>query len=308
MRTQNTHRTHNSRSYRGPQNSSYQRSLNRGQESWGSQRFDSDSDYEGQEHRYAQSRRDQDNYASNDYMQSGSNQYNSNQNNLSEPGFSENYGSINSHSPYRSSNHAQNSTQSHDLGMRDDRYSSRGFAFNLEAEPRQNYSTQRNVGVEPNQWCQGYGNERSQRESGTWSRGIQNQYSSPDSTERRQGQFAGVGPKGYKRPDERIHEEVNEALYHDADIDASNIEIDVKEGVVTLSGTVENRRAKRCVEECVENLSGVKDVTNNLKVGAQSSTPNANAAASNAGSVNVGPSAGTGSSSSASRTASGRAH
>ncbi|MBC8088670.1 MAG: hypothetical protein H7Z40_15510, partial [Phycisphaerae bacterium] len=41
------------------------------------------------------------------------------------------------------------------------------------------------------------------------------------------GQHAGRGPKGYRRDDARITEDVNEALTHDHDIDASEIEVKV---------------------------------------------------------------------------------
>lgn len=77
---------------------------------------------------------------------------------------------------------------------------------------------------------------------------------------------AGRGPKNYRRSDERIHEDVSEALTHAHQIDASEIEVEVKEGIVTLSGSVSDKKTKRAAEECIENLSGVKDVKNNLSV------------------------------------------
>jgi len=82
----------------------------------------------------------------------------------------------------------------------------------------------------------------------------------------RTGRFSGVGPKDYKRSDERIQEEVCERLCHDSSIDASNIDVSVKDGLVTLAGSVEDRNTKRMAEACVEELSGVKDVTNNIRV------------------------------------------
>lgn len=84
-----------------------------------------------------------------------------------------------------------------------------------------------------------------------------------------QGQYFGRGPKGYQRSDERIHEEVCEALTYHPDIDASEIEVMVNTGQVTLKGTVENRQMKRMAEECVESISGVKDVENQLRVSYQ---------------------------------------
>ena len=77
---------------------------------------------------------------------------------------------------------------------------------------------------------------------------------------------SGRGPKDYRRSDERIHEDVSEALTHDHDVDASEIEVSVAEGVVTLSGTVPDRTMKRTAEDCIESVTGVKDVKNNLTV------------------------------------------
>lgn len=87
-----------------------------------------------------------------------------------------------------------------------------------------------------------------------------------DLTYQRGAGYAGRGPKGYKRSDERIREDVSEALARHPDIDASEIEVDVKEGLVTLRGSVDDRRTKRMAEDSVENLSGVRDVRNELSV------------------------------------------
>lgn len=76
----------------------------------------------------------------------------------------------------------------------------------------------------------------------------------------------GKGPKNFMRSDERIREAVCEALSDDDNVDASEIEVTVKGGEVTLSGTVEDRHTKRAAEDCVERIAGVKDVQNQLKV------------------------------------------
>jgi osmotically-inducible protein OsmY len=81
----------------------------------------------------------------------------------------------------------------------------------------------------------------------------------------RNGHF-GKGPKGYRRSDERIKEDVSEALFRDQNIDATELEVEVKEGFVTLKGTIESRQAKRAAEYCVEHLSGVQDVRNEITV------------------------------------------
>jgi osmotically-inducible protein OsmY len=87
------------------------------------------------------------------------------------------------------------------------------------------------------------------------------------------GPFYGKGPKGYRRADERIQEEVCEALTQNADVDASNIEVEVKDGVVTLSGTVDSRKTKVLAEGCIERLPGVKDVLNLLKISDAAGVP-----------------------------------
>jgi hypothetical protein len=80
------------------------------------------------------------------------------------------------------------------------------------------------------------------------------------------GSFAGRGPRTYQRSDERIREEVNERLTDDPRVDASDIDVEVRNGEVFLRGRVDERRDKRAAEEIVENLPGVKDVRNELRV------------------------------------------
>jgi hypothetical protein len=85
------------------------------------------------------------------------------------------------------------------------------------------------------------------------------------------GPHRGKGPRGFQRSDERIRELVNEALTDHDEVDATNIEVAVRNGEVTLTGTVEDRRTKRMAEDCVERISGVIDVQNQLKIGVHDS-------------------------------------
>lgn len=78
--------------------------------------------------------------------------------------------------------------------------------------------------------------------------------------------FSGRGPKGYTRSDDRIREDVCETLYLHPLVDASDIEVKVLEGHVTLSGTVDSREAKREAEKSIEHISGVIDVFNELRL------------------------------------------
>ena len=78
--------------------------------------------------------------------------------------------------------------------------------------------------------------------------------------------FSGRGPKDYRRSDERVREEVCDSMTDDPVLDASEIVVAVANGEVTLSGSVTSRDQKRRAEDVAERISGVKDVTNQLRV------------------------------------------
>jgi len=84
----------------------------------------------------------------------------------------------------------------------------------------------------------------------------------------RDGLFFGKGPKGYHRANDRIEDDVNEALTRNCYLDASNIEVTVKDSVVTLTGTVANRQMKILAEDCIESISGIKDIKNEIRLSA----------------------------------------
>jgi osmotically-inducible protein OsmY len=79
----------------------------------------------------------------------------------------------------------------------------------------------------------------------------------------------GKGPKNFQRSDERVREIICEALSDDDQIDANEIEVEVKSGEVVLRGTVDDRRTKRLAEDLAERVSGC-DVQNQLRVGSTS--------------------------------------
>ncbi len=99
-----------------------------------------------------------------------------------------------------------------------------------------------------------------------------NQYSQGAFTERSeagietQRDFSGKGPKGWSRPDEWLKDEVCEALTLDPRIDASEIEVSVQNAIVTLKGSVSDRRTKRYAEGCAEQVRGIVDVRNELSI------------------------------------------
>ena len=81
------------------------------------------------------------------------------------------------------------------------------------------------------------------------------------------GRFRGRGPRGYSRSDDRIREDVCDRLTDDPWIDASDIEVRVQNGEVTLTGFVHERQDKRFAEDLVDDLPGVREVHNQLRVG-----------------------------------------
>jgi osmotically-inducible protein OsmY len=76
----------------------------------------------------------------------------------------------------------------------------------------------------------------------------------------------GRGPRGYRRSDERIREDINDRLTDHPYIDATDVEVSVASGEVTLTGAVESRQAKRLAEDIAESVSGVTNVENRLRV------------------------------------------
>jgi hypothetical protein len=75
----------------------------------------------------------------------------------------------------------------------------------------------------------------------------------------------GNSPKGYKRSDERIKEDVCDRLMM-SDVDAVEIEVEVQNAEVILKGTVTDREHKYEVERIAESVSGVNDVQNQIRV------------------------------------------
>lgn len=76
----------------------------------------------------------------------------------------------------------------------------------------------------------------------------------------------GKGPRNWRRTDERIHEEVCEALSAHPMLDATDIEVRVDNADVILSGSVTDRWSKWEAEDVALKISGVSDVVNELFV------------------------------------------
>ena len=103
-------------------------------------------------------------------------------------------------------------------------------------------------------------------QGGTWNQRGDERYDFGESNQRPDGKHRGKGPKGFTRSDERIKEDINSRLTDDAYIDASEIEVVVENGEVTLTGSVGDRSSKRRAEDIAELVSGVSNVENRLRV------------------------------------------
>lgn len=80
------------------------------------------------------------------------------------------------------------------------------------------------------------------------------------------GPYKGVGPRGWRRQDDRIQDDVAERLARDPSVDASDVEVTVTEGDVMLQGSVDTRAQRRRAEDLAWSVDGVHDVQNRLRV------------------------------------------
>ena len=82
-----------------------------------------------------------------------------------------------------------------------------------------------------------------------------------------EGPFTGIGPRGYRRSDERILDDVAERLALNGEVDARDVRLAVNEGEVRLEGSVPSRSLKFMIEDLAASVRGVVDVDNRLRVG-----------------------------------------
>lgn len=80
------------------------------------------------------------------------------------------------------------------------------------------------------------------------------------------GEFRGRGPRGYRRPDEQIKNDICERMCESPELDATDIDVTVVNGEVILGGTVSSRHAKRLAEDIADSVVGVRDVHNEIRL------------------------------------------
>ena len=66
--------------------------------------------------------------------------------------------------------------------------------------------------------------------------------------------------------DDTIYDKVRIALASDIDVKGGNLKVDVKDGEVTLAGTVESQAQKDKASHIAKKVKGVKKVVNNIEV------------------------------------------
>lgn len=73
-------------------------------------------------------------------------------------------------------------------------------------------------------------------------------------------------PSQTKEMDEIIKDKICEILAKDRDIDERDIEVQVKKGTVILTGAVQSHDEKFRAEMAIEDIKGVEEIQNNLKL------------------------------------------
>lgn len=166
-----------------------------------------------------------------------------------------------------------------------DRFGDRGSSLGYSAEQRRYadergfYAANRRYDREQDRYGDvrerdRYGEDRDRRAAWMWP--VEPQSSRRDFDEprsealreerRASGAFVGRGPRGYKRSDERILDEVHDVLTRHPQIDASDVEVKVSDCSVTLRGSVPSRPQKWLAEEVAADIYGVSEVKNDLHV------------------------------------------
>jgi hyperosmotically inducible protein len=66
--------------------------------------------------------------------------------------------------------------------------------------------------------------------------------------------------------DNKIYDQLRQKLANDPDVRGANLDVVVKSGAVTLTGTVHDERAKEKAEKIAKKVKGVTSVNNQLKL------------------------------------------
>jgi osmotically-inducible protein OsmY len=204
------------------------------------------------------------------FESSGSRSYNPRGYNEYDQSFDSNLGGRNSYSSGRkdwdydrTSSSGYGSSQSSGYNpygsSRHDSGQTFGTNYSSSGSQRQGYSG--SLGQNSGYGSSGSYNQEYGRNSGNYNQG-QSRWGSESSFDSKSGR----GPKGYRRSDDRIKEEICDLLTSHHEVDPSEVEVKVSNCEVTLTGNVSSRQEKRQIEDLASQVQGVSDVTNQLRV------------------------------------------
>lgn len=77
--------------------------------------------------------------------------------------------------------------------------------------------------------------------------------------------YSGHGPKNWKISDEKLKEKVCEILLKSSEVDATELEVEVEDRVVTLKGFIANRGMKNVAEDLIASIPGIEDVFSEVR-------------------------------------------
>jgi CBS domain-containing protein len=69
-------------------------------------------------------------------------------------------------------------------------------------------------------------------------------------------------PRKRNNSDQDILEEASDLLFKNKKLDASDIKLNVQDGIIKIMGWVDSRENKKEAERCIELISGIKDIEN----------------------------------------------
>jgi len=79
-----------------------------------------------------------------------------------------------------------------------------------------------------------------------------------------------LGPAfAFQSSDDKIYDQVRLKLVADPDVKGANLEVAVKDGVVTLRGAVTQEKFRQKAEKITKKVKGVKSVVNELTIKVQ---------------------------------------
>ncbi|WP_411832065.1 BON domain-containing protein [Pseudoxanthomonas mexicana] len=127
----------------------------------------------------------------------------------------------------------------------------------------------------------GPGTARKARSTASHGYGYQEPWSRDESGRDGERGYRGRGPRGFARTDARIHEDLNERLTDDPYVDASDLQVTVVAGVITLAGSVPTRAMKYRAEDIAADCGGSSgEIRNEIRVARAGDSASAPASAS----------------------------